>query len=124
MNITTRFQMYVLIALTFILFAAGSAAAEWRVAFESKTVYAGQTEVEIKLNLTTDAIMGAMTIPVVVREKNPDAFWTGTLPYDTGGMWPRRHGVEWTWADIWAVLVNEVLPGVPSSPCITDGDLV
>ncbi|MFC1475789.1 hypothetical protein ACFLQW_02155 [Candidatus Zixiibacteriota bacterium] len=85
MNTFRRYAVCGLITSVMVLLSIGSAAAEWRVAFESKTAYAGQTGVTMTVNLTTELPMIGFTLPVVVRELTPGSFWTGELPYDTGG---------------------------------------
>ncbi len=70
--------------------------------------------------------LAAVTIPLVVREVDAGAFWTGELPYDTGGVagsHPHVKGVTWHWAEPWATLIEEFRPVVPSAPCNDNGDI-
>lgn len=107
------------------LCCAPRAGAEWRIDIESKAVEAGQTGITLDITAYWDIDMIAFTLPVVVREIDPGAFWTGTLPYDTGGNaynHPYAHGVQWKWGVPWAGAIEEVRPaprvGLPCDPDI------
>jgi hypothetical protein len=94
-------------------------AAEWRIDLESKTVDAGETAVSLAITAYWDEAMMALSLPLVVREIDPGAFWTGVLPYDTladAFNHPHAHGVAWSWASPWAALVEEVVPAAGILP--------
>jgi hypothetical protein len=79
-------------------FCGANAYAEWRVEFESKTVSPNEHDVEFNLKAYWDLPLAGFTTPVVVREIDPGSFWTGVLPYDTGGnafMHPFQYNVSW-----------------------------
>jgi len=89
------------------------AAAEWRVDIESKTVQPGETGVTVAFTVSWDDTLMGLTIPLVVREIDPGAFWTGALPYDTAATaanHPHVQGVTWNWVSPWAYWVEEVKP--------------
>lgn len=110
-----------LAATVLLIFAAcimltSSVSAEWRVDIESKTVPAGATGVTIGVTAYWDLPLGAFALPVIVREIDPGSFWSGFLPYDTGGCadyHPFAHGVTWNWAAPWAIMVEAVRPAPP-----------
>ncbi len=104
----------VAILLGLVLLCAVPVAAEWRIDIESKTVEAGQTDVTLDFTVHWDIAMLSLTIPVVVRDIDPGAFWTGMLPYDTGGngfSHPYVQGISWNWEEPWAAIIEEVRPG-------------
>lgn len=95
------------------VFLAVPVGAEWRVEVASRTVEPGQTGVTVDFTVAWDVTLLGLTIPLVVREINPGAFWTGPLPYDTGATaanHPYVQGVTWNWVAPWAYMVEEVRP--------------
>ncbi len=93
--------------------SVSDALAEWRIDFESKTVGVGETGVTLEITASWDDSLLSLSIPVIVREIDPGAFWAGALPYDTGANaanHPFVHGVTWNWDSPWAFLVEEVKP--------------
>jgi hypothetical protein len=99
--------------------------ATWNVEFESKTVSANEHDVEFNLKVYWDIALQGFAIPVVVREIDPGSFWTGAMPYDTGGNaydHPFQYNVSWNWTNQWANLTEEMRPGVPFGTCSPDGD--
>ncbi len=113
-------------ALVLLCELAAGQCLEGQVVIESKEVLPNQQGITLDFTIYTDLPMVGMTVPVVVREIDPGSFWTGTLPYDTGGnaFFPGySEGVEWSFAGMWAALIQEMRPGVPTSPCATDGDI-
>ncbi len=103
----------------------GTAQAAWQLDVESKQVETGATGVNVKVTGYWDLGVTGITLPIIVRELDAGSFWTGTLPYDTGGV-PGSHpyavGVTWDWVQPWAFLVEEFRSGVPTGDCPTDGD--
>jgi len=99
--------------LAFVLIYACSATAEWRIEIDSIEVQAGATGVQLGIKAFWDRDLAGISVPVVVRAITPGAFWTGTLPSDTGGngfMHPSAQGVKWSWAKPWATLLEELRP--------------
>ncbi len=118
-------RLVLLGAFLFVFLAAMNAAAEWRIDFESKSVWAEETEVAVDVTTYWDITLTGLTIPMVVREIDAGAFWTGELPYDTAGTGfnhPYVHNVEWKWESPWAALTEEFRPGVPMPPCDPGND--
>jgi hypothetical protein len=117
------------IAILATLLFCGNVSAEYlegTVTIESKTVSAGKQDVTVEVIASWNDDLAGMTIPLVVRELDPGSFWTGDLPYDTGGnayIHPYSHGVAWHWSGLWATFVEELRPGVPENPCGAEGDL-
>jgi len=109
----TRFLVGGLIIPALLLFSTNTFA-EWRIDIESKTVNAGETGVTVDFTGYWDLGVAAVVVPVVVREIDPGAFWTGQLPIDTaGGV---AHGVQWKWANPgWASLIQTVKPAAPTN---------
>lgn len=111
-------QIIGIILVVVILFAA-DAVAEWRIDFDSKTVDAGQTGVTLNITAYWDLDLMGFTLPIVVRETDPGAFWAGQLPVDTQGGVPGD--ISWNWSDPnWADLILELKPG---SGCAVPGNL-
>lgn len=104
------------------------ASAEWRIDIESTTVNPGETGVTLDITAYWDLTLLGLTIPVAVREIDPGAFWTGTLPYDTLGnaaSHPFVHGVTWNWDSPWAFLAEDVTPAwniMPGHQCNPPAD--
>ncbi len=117
-----RFLVVITIA---VVCCAAEVGAKWGVEIESKTVDAGDTAVTVDITAYWDIDMTGFTVPIIVREIDPGAFWTGTLPFDTGGnayIHPYAQGVEWKWGLTWAEIIEEVRPasgvGIPCNPGI------
>ncbi len=109
-----------------MLLVALPASAEWRLDIESKTVAGGTTGVTLDFTGYWDLPITNLTLPLRVKTIDQNAFWTGELPYDTGGIavsHPHVNGVTWNWVQLWGLLAEEVRPGVPSSPCDPAGDV-
>jgi len=109
-----------------LLLLRGTAVAEWRVDVESKNVALNETGVTIGITGYWNLALGGFTVPLVVREITPGSFWTGALPYDTNGIsyyHPYFQGVDWNWTTLWASLVEEVRPGIPTGTCNVEGDV-
>jgi len=103
----SRIRFFVLIA---ILACSTAAQAEWRVDIESKTVAQGEDRVTVDFTIYWHEAIQQLTIPVVVREIDPGAFWdpAGTLPFDYDGS---SFGVTWTWPEPnWATTIQELRP--------------
>ncbi|MFC1475760.1 thrombospondin type 3 repeat-containing protein [Candidatus Zixiibacteriota bacterium] len=107
-----------LVVITVVaLCCAADTHAEWRIDIESKTVDAGQAGVTLDITAYWDLPMTALTLPLVAREIDPGAFWTGDLPYDTEGVagyHPYSQGVTWRW-EPWAFLIEQVRPMLPDT---------
>jgi len=102
----------VVVLVAMLLCCAVNASAEWRIDFESKTVSPNETGVTVEVTTYWDLAMVQMSIPVIVREIDPGAFWTGTLPYDTTAQGGTPVGVQWNWSNPgWASLIQQVRPG-------------
>ncbi len=106
----SSFRIIIAIAVAMLCFTAG-ASAEWRIKIDSISVAAGGTA---KLDFFGywDLGLTALTVPLVVKEINPGAFWTDSLPHDRGGnaaFKPDSHFVEWKWGT-WAFIVEEIRP--------------
>jgi len=102
-----------------MVLAAAPVFGEWRIDIESKTVPADATGVTVDFTLYWDVTMSTLTLPVVVREIDPGAFWTGDLPVDTTGGTPR--GITWNWSNPgWAVLFEGL---TPAEGCANPGNL-
>jgi hypothetical protein len=104
------------------------AMAAWDITIESKTVEANETDVMVSIYGSWDREVSQLSVPIIVREITPGAFWTGSLPYDTGGNalnHPFQHNVSWQWNTIypWALLIEEFRPDIPRQTCPTDGDV-
>ena len=113
MNGKIRLPVRGLMAAAAWLLFTTNATAEWRVDIESKVVAARETGVTIDITAYWDSPLAGFALPVIVREIDPGSFWTGTLPYDTGGnagYHPYIHGVAWNWVGPWAYLVEAVRP--------------
>jgi hypothetical protein len=128
MTIGIRIRLWrpALLAVLLLVFTAISTQGAWRVDLESKVVAPGEQGVTVDVTGYWESDLGSITIPLVVREIDAGAYWTGDLPYDTNGSagnHPYAHGVTWHWTEPWAVLVEEVRPGVPGPGCAADGDL-
>ncbi|MFC1476244.1 hypothetical protein ACFLQW_04510 [Candidatus Zixiibacteriota bacterium] len=110
-----------------ILLGTIPVSAEWRIEIDSIEVDPDTVTAGVSLDFTAfwDLALTALSVPFVVREIEPGAFWTGDLPYDTGGnafVKPHIQGVEWKWFSPWAVIVEEVRPAtgiiaVPELAC-------
>jgi len=94
---TKQNRVFLAVLLAFV--CAASAATEWRMEIESKTVYPGQTDVSLNVTYAFDLRIVQSCLPIIVREITPGAFWAGTLPCDTtdtdGNRWPQ--GVAWNY---------------------------
>ncbi len=104
-------------AIMMVLMAccAAPGRAEWRIDIETKTVDAGQTGVTLDITVYWDIPLASFSLPLIVRQIDSGAFWTGNLPYDTGGngFWhPYQYGAAWNWAAPWANLNEEVRPAL------------
>ncbi len=122
-----RFSLIFVFAACFMMMFAASASAVWDVTIEDKpTVSVGQTGVDVSVFASFDLPLVGITVPLVVREIDAGSFWTGALPYDTGGnafSHPYQFNVSWNWDNAWAALIEEYRPGVPGGDCPTDGDV-
>jgi len=122
-----RFSLIVSLAACLVLFIGANAFAVWDITIESVACSADQTNVEVNVFASWDVPLASFTLPVVVREIDAGSFWTGALPYDTNGnaySHPYQYNVSWDWGGtLWAALAEEFRPGVPSSPCDTEGDV-
>jgi hypothetical protein len=102
-----------LMVLTLSLFATDSMA-KWAVEIQSKTVEAGATGVTLDFTAYWDLDLSAVVLPLIVRQVDEGAFWTGVLPYDTGdatGFYhPYQFHVAWSWASPWATLTEGLFP--------------
>jgi hypothetical protein len=127
----------VLRCFSFILFLAAcvlsfssTAFAVWDLTIETKTVSKNQTGVDVTIFGSWDLPVGGITVPIVVRSTSGGAFWTGALPYDTGGdgYWhPYQFNVSWNFTPlppfpVWTTL-EEFRPGVPVGNCDDQGDI-
>ncbi len=120
-----RQRFLVLLTLVPLLFCAATAHAVWDISIESKSVDPSATDVNVVLTASWDVHLAGLTVPLVARSTQGGAFWTGALPYDTGGFGfdhPNQYNVSWTWLAPWAVLIEEYRPGVPGGDCPTEGD--
>ena len=109
-----RFLVGGFTVVTLLLFGTG-AFAEWRVDLESKTVEKNQTGVSVAIAAFWDIEMGSLTVPVIVRSTSGGAFWSPPLPVDAGD--DSIVGVRWNWSNPgWAILVEEVRPGLGCDP--------
>jgi len=112
-----------------VLLFCGHVSAEYlegTVEIADMTVSPGAQDATIDVIASWNGDLASITIPLVVRELDPGSFWTGDLPYDTGGnafYHPFSHGVVWHWSGTWAAQVEELRTGLPSSPCSPEGDL-
>lgn len=121
-------RLAVLSLVAMVAVSAGSSRAEWRVDVESETVFAGQQDANVDIIVYWDDFLVFLGIPLVVREVDPGSFWTGLLPYDTGGTnWnhPYQHNVSWdvNWPNGSYFPVVEMRPGDPIIACDPGGDL-
>jgi hypothetical protein len=99
-----------------------NATAEWAVEYQSKAVAACQGGATVNLTLSWDLPLAAIAIPTVVRSIIGGSFWMDPLPVDTVGG--PSSGVTWSWSNPgWADLIQEFRPGVPTAPCVADGDI-
>ncbi len=119
---------YVLVMLlAAVLFCGTSAYAEWRVDFESKTVNPDDVGVTVDVTAYWDIPLTGLAVPIVVRQTSGGAFWTGALPYDTGGNGlskPFLYNVSWGWFPFpFSTILEEFRPGVPTGVCATEGDV-
>jgi hypothetical protein len=120
-----RFAVAAMLAVVCLMLVSADALAEWRVSVESKGVALNETGVTLGISASWDYALGGFTVPLVVRELSTGSFWTGALPYDTNGIsyyHPSFLGVTWHWATLWANLVEEVRPGIPTGVCDPNGD--
>ncbi len=117
---------FILFSTACVLLFSSAALAEWRVDFESKTVNPNDVGVTVDISASWDIPLTGLTVPVVVRQNTPGAFWTGALPYDTGGNGftkPHIYNVNWYWTpNPFATIIEEFRPGVPMGTCGTGGD--
>jgi hypothetical protein len=107
------FLQYFVIVVVAVLCGTPRAYAEWRVEIDSIEVEAGAAGVTLDITAYWDLDMSLLAVPIIVREIDPGAFWTGELPYDTGGngfTHPYQRGVEWKWASPWANMFEELRP--------------
>ena len=126
-----RFSLIVSLAVCMLMFFGANAFAIWDYTIESKTVSQNQTDVDVSILGSWDLAVGGITVPVVVRTLSNNAFWTGTLPYDTGGTGfyhPFFYNVSWAFTSSipglpWTAQIEEWRPGVPSAPCDDQGDV-
>ncbi len=89
------------------------ASARWAVEWDSVEVNDPVEDYQFGMTVYHDADLNQFSVPTVVRNIDGDAFWDGALPYDTGGFatnHPYQQGVEWSWANAWAFLAEEVRP--------------
>lgn len=102
-------RMIMVLIPALVVCLIGPASAEWRVEFESKTVYEGSTDVTVGVTVCWEAALRTIVIPVIVRELDPGSFWAGDLPVDTlNGV---RRGVTWNWSTAgWPDLLQLVEP--------------
>jgi rubredoxin len=121
-------RIAVVVTLVILSFAVG-ASAKWAVEIESKTVEAGATGVTLDFTAYWDLALSAVSLPLVVREVDEGAFWTGVLPYDTGdatGFYhPYPYHVAWSWASPWATLTEGLFPSdkdAKFNPCTPMAD--
>jgi hypothetical protein len=108
------------------LWGGSAALAEWRIDVESKTVPAGADSVTVAVRAHWSEPLTALTLPIIVRAVTLGSFWTGALPYDTGGngyLHPYQHQVKWYWDPApFAGLVEEFQVGLPRRLCNRSGD--
>ncbi len=120
-----RQRLFAYLLILPLLVCATTAHAVWDISIESKSVDPSATDVNVVLTASWDVHLAGLTVPLVARSTQGGAFWTGALPYDTGGV-PGSHpyavGVTWDWVQPWAFLVEEFRSGVPTGDCPTDGD--
>ena len=115
-----RFLITVLLAVAATLFCSTYALGGWVITYPDTTVEPNST-VEYRLFGEWDLGLVVLAVPTVVRELDPGAFWTGTLPVDTMGGTPTN--IQWNWAvPNWANLIQEFRCGVPSG-CPAEGDI-
>lgn len=124
-----RFSLIISLAVGLSLLFGANAFAAWDVTIQSKTVSENETGVEVTVFGTWDLGLTSIAVPVVVREVDPGSFWTGALPYDTGGTgyWhPYQFNVSWGFTYVgapWTSQLEELRPGVPVGPeCDDQGD--
>ncbi|MFC1475759.1 T9SS type A sorting domain-containing protein [Candidatus Zixiibacteriota bacterium] len=118
-KITAAAFFLLMISVVYLFLYAADAFAEWRIDIESKTVDAGETGVTLAITAYWDTAMAGLSIPLVVREIDSGAFWTGALPFDTLGtasFHPYAQGVNWNWDSPWADLIEEILPSSGIDP--------
>jgi hypothetical protein len=121
-----RQRIIVLLMLVPLVLCTTTAFASWGVEFQSKTVNAGDVGVTVGVKGYWNLAISSISIPVVARSVSGGAFWTGPLPYDTGGngYWhPYAQGVTWSWLFPWAALLEEFNTKKPVAPCPTEGDV-
>lgn len=104
-----------IIAAAMMMFTTVLSSAKWRIEIGSIEVPAGATDVTLDVTAYWDTDLENMAIPMIVRELDHGAFWTGELPYDTAGngfFHPHQQGVEWKWARPWAGLLEIFRPAI------------
>lgn len=112
MNTKSHLLVGGLTILMLLLFSTNSLA-EWRIDIESKTVNAGETGVTVDFTGYWDLPLKALVVPIVVREIDAGAFWTGHLPSDTTFQGGVPYGVEWKWENLgWASAIQQVRPAI------------
>lgn len=121
-----RSSHIVFLALCLVVALIADSYAEWDITFESKTVSGNATGVNVNVLGSWDDPLTGITCPIVVRQIDVGSFWTGSLPYDTGGngfFHPYQYNVQWKWTyPPFSTLVEEFRPAVPSGICETSGD--
>ncbi len=122
-----RSSLIVFLALCLVVALIADSYAEWDITFESKTVSQNATGVNVNVFGSWDLPLAGITCPIVVRQIDEGSFWTGELPYDTGGngyYHPHQFNVQWKWIDPpFSTLIEEFRPGVPSGICEANGDV-
>ncbi len=109
----TRWLLRGICLSAILLVIAQNALADWSVSFESDSVIAGAVNVTIGVSASWDKTLQALTVPTIVRSRDPGAFWAGDLPYDTLGVatsHPYSLGVIWSWDAPWAFNSEQVRP--------------
>lgn len=97
----------------------------WGIEIESKSVCPAAQDVTVDFTFSWELGLSIIELPIIVREIDPGAFWTGDLPYHYyENPTTFSQGVTWNWSNPgWPNVVEQVLPGIPAAPCNDDGDM-
>jgi hypothetical protein len=117
--------LIIILTLGLMIVLTADSYASWDISFESKTVSPNAADVNLDVSGSWDIPLTNITCPIIVRKIDGGSFWTGALPYDTGGngyYHPRQHNVQWKWETPFATLIEEFRPGIPTGNCPTDND--